>query len=305
MSNTIKYPFAIQKSTNNIVDPSMVVNGLKCDCKCFSCDENLIAINKGKKQKSHFRHDVNGNCGSNLESFYHWASKEILKELNSIDIPEISLEFDDFPELQTILSNYGIPHEYTLRGKIILQEKTILKIEKTHIEKVFNTSLGDIRADVAVENKNHFLLIEPYYKNPIDESKFEKLNLLDYSTLSISLLPFAQSNGFIFSLKTFKTFLSKDLSHKNWVTIRSNKLTSLKKNYIKKFKTELDSKINSINQLSTLVKQKKDIKNEVSDWHQKINALDLKKHQLIYKIRELEKKLDLNYAKDNSAYNMW
>ena len=48
--NKIKFPIAISKKTGNLLKIEDAENGLKCDCKCFNCNEDMIAYNEGKNK---------------------------------------------------------------------------------------------------------------------------------------------------------------------------------------------------------------------------------------------------------------
>ena len=76
--NKLMFPYAIEKDSNKIVSPFEVKNGKQCNCVCFQCKQNMIAINNPEnKQKPHFRHDVDSNCNVNFETYIHWVTKEI------------------------------------------------------------------------------------------------------------------------------------------------------------------------------------------------------------------------------------
>ena len=95
MPNDIKYPIAVSKSTGTLIDAADAENGLSCNCYCKLCDEDMIAVNMGKKQRAHFRHDKNSNCTATYETYIHWLTKEIFKTIKQITLPEIMISYAD------------------------------------------------------------------------------------------------------------------------------------------------------------------------------------------------------------------
>ncbi len=224
--NKIKFPIAISKKTGNLLKIEDAENGLKCDCKCFNCNEDMIACNEGKKQEHHFRHKPNSKCNINFESYIHWLAKEIVKTMDYITLPPI--HYNDLVISSTILRK-------TTEASIISsdqlkfqgEEKVSFKKGHIDIEKEFSTELGKIRADIVVSVNNSDLLIEPFYTNKIDEEKIKKISNLDKSTISINLLSFVEKNRHHFNLDTLKEYLMNDLSSKKWIYIRKHKANNL------------------------------------------------------------------------------
>lgn len=70
--------YGLRKGT--LVHISEVESGLKCECKCPSCDAKLVA-RKGKKNKHHFAHHATDNCKYGYETSLHFAVKEIILTL--------------------------------------------------------------------------------------------------------------------------------------------------------------------------------------------------------------------------------
>ena len=73
----------------SIVD---VESGLRCNCICPACGEQLVA-KKGKKMTHHFSHYFETNCSSGYETSLHIAAKDILSKAGKMVIPAIYLEF--------------------------------------------------------------------------------------------------------------------------------------------------------------------------------------------------------------------
>lgn len=246
MSNIIKYSIGLQKKTNLLINIKDAKNGLDCKCYCFECGNDLVAINNIENiQKPHFRHKSNANCSASFESYVHFITKEIFKNIQCIELPEIHLNsiiYDKFiNELDSIYDSFMIPKEmrYYYPVGYTLQEPTVLKFEKCLIEKEFNTDFGRIRVDVVLIIKNTELLIEPFYTSEIDNEKLKKIINLDKTVLSIDLKSFIKNNSSLFEIKDLTKYIESEIS-KNWEFIRESKIKSLKEKLFKKLKNSLD-----------------------------------------------------------------
>ena len=82
MKSELKYPIAVDKVTQELRHAGDVKSGLDCDCYCKLCERNMIAINGGLKQRSHFRHEANSNCSVSYESYIHLVTKEVFREIS-------------------------------------------------------------------------------------------------------------------------------------------------------------------------------------------------------------------------------
>ncbi len=78
--------YALNKS-GNFVSIADVPNGIKCDCFCAECGEELIAKNNGKIKRPHFAHK-NGNDNEKCrETALHLMVKDIILKEKQIPIP--------------------------------------------------------------------------------------------------------------------------------------------------------------------------------------------------------------------------
>ena len=236
----MKLPIAINKKTNELVNAQDVPNGLSCDCICPGCGEDLIAANEGKIKAPHFRH-ITANCsiGGNYESYVHWLSKEVFKHLDRITLPPIV--FDDVERslpinrnlrlyITNMLNNskaLEILPSNTLPSNTVLQKQREIEISSCDIEQEFISPLGTIRADIVLTVKGKKLLIEPFLTNRIDPEKRRKIESLNISTIAIDLIPFINTNRFLFSIEEFAYFLVYSITHKSWEYINREKSESL------------------------------------------------------------------------------
>jgi hypothetical protein len=283
MKQDLKYPIAKDKNSNALVSAKNVKNGINCNCVCFECNEDLIAINQGLKQRPHFRHISNSECKANFETYIHWLAKEVFKEIKEINLPEISEEVicsmieNDIENLHKLHKSPRQLQEKINRyvvDKIKSKFKNV-KIKKVELEKAFKTNYGDVRIDIVLffSNENDDgkkLFIEPFFSNQVDAMKLSKLKDLDISTLSIDLYSFINKKGPYYTIEEFKLFLINGLYSKKWVHWKKNKLISdtelreIEKMIIKNsklFNKKLSDYINTKKELSLeLELYKKDIK---------------------------------------------
>jgi len=252
MNSQIKYPFAIGKETNKLVSVDEVKNGKKCNCYCYECNEDLIAVNNvTNKRAHHFRHDPKSICNANYETFIHWMAKEVLKGLKSIELPEIRFKtlnddyvqvFQNFEKRITKLyDDYNVPVDlrHSYKYDFVIQESKILEFDNCLFEEPIRTKMGLIVVDVVLKKGNNYIFLEPFYSNPIDSFKYQKLVDHDNSTLSIDLRPFHFSNNNFFTIDEFKEYLISERS-KSWVLIREKKVKGL----INKFFQKLEKRLN-------------------------------------------------------------
>lgn len=312
--NQIKYPIAISKKTGNLLKIKDAKNGKKCECICFSCKEDMIAYNLGKKQTHHFRHETNSKCKANYESFIHWLAKEVFKTIDYIVLPPIygsNLDFDKnlkkSKAVNKILRNYNIHKSRFIKAtnEIVLQPKQKVDITTFSIEKEFNTEFGKIRADIVLSTKNVDLIIEPYYSNEIDADKFRKLSCLDKSTISIDLLSFRVNKSFYFELEDFESYIRDNIKCKEWIYIRNKKANKLADRFLSMFDEIFEKSIeknkhvdNEVkiqelgNKIINFQKEQMNLINKRNDLQIKIETIQKEEYKLGNKIGELRNFID-------------
>jgi len=91
---SIKYPVAFNQANKKIVPIEKVTKDNRLKLICPVCKDNFIAIINHRNP--HFRHKPNTECSGNLESYIHWLTKEVFKQIGELDIPELLI--DDLPE---------------------------------------------------------------------------------------------------------------------------------------------------------------------------------------------------------------
>ena len=90
----VKIPFAIQVSTGAIVSVDEVDRGLRCGCRCPSCNALLVA-RKGEKRTHYFAHhdDSGKDCKLAFETSVRLMLLSRLDTLTSISTPSRTLPF--------------------------------------------------------------------------------------------------------------------------------------------------------------------------------------------------------------------
>ncbi len=293
------FPYAIEKDSNKIVSPFEVKNGKQCNCVCFQCKQNMIAINNPEnKQKPHFRHDVDSNCNVNFETYIHWVTKEIFKKIDILYIPEIDIEKVKIKIESNLAPIFNENKSPKKLREIIIDELVQkvggfnkIQIQNISIEENFKTSEGDIRVDIVLrfKNKNNetrILFIEPYFSSQINHVKLAKIKKLNVSTISINLIDFIAKKSHLFDLKELRAFIVNDIKSKNWVYYNLDKLLSVKK--IETIKKKLFDNNESVIKHKSIMK---DIKQLYDD----INIIETQIKELYVDLSKLKNEVRVKY----------
>jgi len=270
--NYIKYPIAFHKQSEKLIDIYDVTDDNKTDLICLECRENFVAVRK--HQTPHFKHKPNSKCKGNVESYIHWVTKEVFKEIKEIELPEIfkdNLTDNQREKLDNQVNSLikkNVPENLHLKFRKDLKknisESGIFQIEKIETEKEYKTSLGNVRIDIVTTINNQELFIEPFFTNQIDDFKKRKLTLLKTPTLYINLLSFVQRFDFKYNLENLKNYLISKNS-KYWLFNREKKIEKYRVEYLKYVSEEIKkqqndfnvnfSKLNKITELENKVQQ--------------------------------------------------
>lgn len=295
----IKYPLAILTETGSIVQASDVPNGLNCNCHCPFCKEKLIAVNNERnKLEDHFRHKADTKCKADYETFIHWLSKHVIKNLEYIVLPSIdtsNFQFDKefLAERSAILVNHGLP-PYLLNPRIEkIQAETKIPIEDCKSEVWFKTGLGPVKPDIVIYHEESELFIEPFFTNPIDNEKLQKLTQLNKSVITIDLRAFIEKNGPIFTLEKFTTFLRDTTSSKKWIMIRKEKIEKLKRIYLQELEKQLSLQSQIITEYKDLEKAISNANDEIGEHNKKILKLQAEIAAIQNRRKEIEANLGI------------
>jgi hypothetical protein len=242
MKDQKHFPLALKKQTNTLVHVNDVENGLKCLCYCFACGSDLIAVNNGKIQTSHFRHVIDANCNfvAKYESYVHWLSKLVLQNITSIKLPAINLGNLNVDRYVHDKMNETLKQRLIIEGifddinqneisfyNAILQPQFEIKIDKCDLEQTRMSQLGSVRIDAVINASGNELFIEPFWTNPIDSVKILALKDLDISTISIDLFEFVKRKTQYFTFEELSNFIKDNVSSKKWVFVKEQKLGKL------------------------------------------------------------------------------
>jgi len=263
MSN-IRTPIALRISNGELVNAKDIHSDDECDWICFECGMELVGVNREEnKQEPHFRHFNSGDCKVTGESYLHWVTKEVFKQMTSFKLPSPTFEyFNEFKkclieERKEYLILKKIPFKFDHQNLIeinFLNQTTIeVNFSKVKTEVNFNTEFGVFRADIVIELSDRCIIIEPFLTSEIDEKKLKKLNAQNSSVLSINLNPFKHRYPQYNFLKSdLELYLHNDVQIKKWVTLEKTKLQKLEKKeqyMFKKFVNQLEKISINFNEL--------------------------------------------------------
>lgn len=277
----IQYPIAVRKSDNALVHSKDVANGKACNCYCAMCGEDMIAVNKERKQRSHFKHYKGSKCSGGYETYIHWLTKEVFKEIREIKLPpiveiptsEANLKFEE--ALQGLFNHYNVPQPFKDFCKAsMLQDTSELFFNSVEIEEAFETEEGNIRVDIVVRKDNECLFIEPFVSHQVDSDKISKLRSLDNSAISIDLRKYSVSIDCLDSIEEFKTSLIHDLDCKKWEHIRKRKTDHLVKNEIKRIENLILTHLDEIQKYNDSCELIDRIEYERYNLRKKLRTLD-------------------------------
>ena len=182
--------YALDES-GSLVHVDSVCKGLKCACRCPSCNSPLYAKNAGKWRMHHFAHSHGHECKGAYESSLHQLAKIILMETGII-MPPVFYD-NNFPS-----------------GPIHIHEVEIEKYDKQY----------HIKPDAeGIMDNGERLLIEFYVSHKIDEQKRKIIidNHIKCIEININYQPL--------ELLTLKKFLTEETNDRQWVLPISSKPT--------------------------------------------------------------------------------
>ena len=182
--------YALDES-GSLVHVDNVCKGLKCACRCPSCNSLLYAKNAGKRRMHHFAHAHGHECKGAYESSLHHLAKIILME-NGIIMPPVYYD-SSFPS-----------------GPIHIHDVEIEKYDKQY----------HIKPDAeGIMDNGERLLIEFCVSHKIDEQKRNLIidNHLKCIEININYQPL--------EISTLKKFLTEEAKDRQWVLPISSKPT--------------------------------------------------------------------------------
>ncbi|AHG22767.1 hypothetical protein Z042_12335 [Chania multitudinisentens RB-25] len=171
--------YAIDKDSTKIVHIDEVPNGIKCNCICKACNDELIAKNGGKQKKHHFAHANIEESRSCLMTQLHLAVQYYFLSLKEITIPSVYFEY---------------------KGKMLRTKNKKVFIKSSQIEK----SVGKYIADIIVNTdaEQYFIEICVTHKCELGKIDFYKENKINSVELTFNQSENRELNEWIDRLKS-------------------------------------------------------------------------------------------------------
>jgi hypothetical protein len=189
-------------SEKQIVSIYQVPTGIKCDCICPECGEQLAAKNKGKNEntilaynqkQAHFAHVSGKVCKYATESALHKMAKEILFQYKTLMLPAI--------------------FHYNER----VCDDIAMTFDEVELEKRIDHNGIVIIPDAVLVKGNRKLFVEFYRSHLVDESKKEKLVQIGVSTIEIDLNYVEPLIGGKPNYEGLKMYLETDSDLREWL----------------------------------------------------------------------------------------
>ncbi|AJI88648.1 hypothetical protein CH54_2095 [Yersinia rochesterensis] len=130
--------YAVEKDTAKIVHIDEVPNGIKCNCICKECNDELIGKNRGKIQQHHFAHKNMTESRSCLMTQLHLAAQHYFLSLKKFLIPEVEFQYKD--------KNFKIPSS----AATILSAQMEVQIDKYIADILIDTNVGKFIIEIYV-----------------------------------------------------------------------------------------------------------------------------------------------------------
>jgi len=300
--HSIKYPVAFNQVTKKNVPIDEVTKDNRLKLICPVCKDNFIAIINHRTP--HFRHKPNTECSGSLESYIHWLTKEVFKQIGELEMPELLI--DDLPEkhrqkfqldFNAILDTnipYSFQGEFKKGLKANLTDSKNLAIEGIETEKEYNTELGKVRIDIiaTVGDKEYF--IEPFFSNSIDDDKKKKLSQIKKPTLSIDLVDFLDNFYFNFSFETLKKYLISKKS-KKWEYLSEDEYGSYVEDYLQYLLQEIRRNKPLIDNHNSKLEKIATLEEECDKRKENINILRKEIREIEDEILSLKDELNVPY----------
>lgn len=181
----------------NLVHISEVARGLKCACKCPSCDSTLIA-RKGEIREHHFAHPAGVECRGAVESLLHLLAKEIIASLHAIEVPEhIYKRSKTFPN-----------------GQCVSHKETLAKGGRVRIDQVrVEPKYLSFQPDVEIRTGDKVLLVEVAFTHKVDSAKRRAVRASGMPMIEIVL----NAQHALASKQELTAVLAKSVELKRWV----------------------------------------------------------------------------------------
>lgn len=198
MSTSLKVPFGLQDK--NLVTPSEVCSGLRCECTCPGCGDRLVANHsKTPNRRDYFSHYAGSTCATGYESALHLAAKRVLLETKQVLVPGI-LVTGEYHDRENEINTFA---ERAVQAKTITLD---------HVEEEVRQFDGII-PDIVAQYQGKTLLIEIAVTHFVDETKLARLKRLPFAVLEISLEP----NNSVPNLDDVRELVINTRNNRKWL----------------------------------------------------------------------------------------
>ncbi|MFD0976814.1 hypothetical protein [Salinimicrobium gaetbulicola] len=288
-----EYPVALKKGTNDLAEIKEVPNGKACNCYCFYCKGDLIAVNREENVVAdHFKHYPGSNCSLSFETYLHWLTKKIFEKFDFIKLPAITFkdlyvkywcfESPKIKKIRELFSKYNLPEEFRdiIQYEFDLNVSNQFKIELCTTEKRLKNEKDQIQPDILLKLNSMDLLVEPYVTSKINARKLGKIKEIDISTLSIDLNTFRKENKLEFTEEDLTNYLLLD-SCKEWLYLSKSFREELFKEFMSLLEKRLNERISMVqdyanheSQIEINGKEMKSTQDTIEQLERKIRSLE-------------------------------
>ena len=186
-----------------------VERGLACGCVCARCGKKLVA-KKGKERQPHFAHFEVANCQGAAESVLHLLAKELIAELDAIQVPPCK-----FVGKRKTKAGYLVRHEAPVSegGKV--------RINNVRIEEKEGSFVPDIIIEYAPKKS---IIVEIAVTHKVERAKLRRIRRRNLPAIEIRL---DTSDSFL-SRESLKIKLQRHLASRCGYFIRPSARQSVR-----------------------------------------------------------------------------
>lgn len=148
-----------------------VPRGLACACTCAKCGRPLVA-KKGQVRQHHFAHYEASNCRGAAESVLHLLAKELIRNLNDIQLPPY--EF---------LVNRHAGFGESIRHRAIVAKGGVFHFQEVRVEEIE----GNFIPDLVLESGLKSLIVEIAVTHKVPRDKLRKIRRRNKPAIEIQL----------------------------------------------------------------------------------------------------------------------
>jgi|SRR6185312_9738250 hypothetical protein len=174
-----------------------VPRGLACNCVCVRCGQPLVA-RQGLIRQPHFAHWGVTSCNGAAESVLHLLAKELIAELNVIQVPRYAFD----------------RQRRTKAGRLVQHHALVANGGEVRIDSVrIEESEGDFIPDITIESGPKSLIIEVAVTHRVSRAKLRRIRRRNVPAIEIRLDP----SDSLLPREALKNKLQRDVASKVWL----------------------------------------------------------------------------------------